>query len=108
KSSTKAQKAFNDYTAYTPVLNSETALSKAQSTAQRLADIQLKETVIDPLVPELKREIKTLSTFVASLRNLEVALRGEYPDVVKLGKTYESLKKIKITARIWLNTKNAA
>src|SRR5205823_14977679 len=64
-------------------------LAQAQQT---LTATRLKEEVVDPLVPDLRREAKALTSLVTALRDALTALRGEIVDVVKLGHAYQALQ----------------
>lgn len=59
---------------------------------EAFAGLRLREEAIEPLAPELRREVKTLASVVAALRDALAALRGEAVDVVKLGRAYATLQ----------------
>lgn len=73
----KAQKVLREYSTQ----NGPLAVENAQDA---FAGLRLKEETIDPLVPELRREVKNLATLVAALRDAAIALRAEPVDVVRL------------------------
>ena len=50
------------------------------------AQLHLKEDTIDPLLPDLRRELKMLAVLVGALKEASVALRSEPVDVVRLDK----------------------
>ncbi len=80
----KTRKALNEYS----VQNSGADISTAQNTFQAL---RLKEDTIDPLLPGLRREIKTLTSLSGALKDAGVALRSEPVDVVKLDGSGDTL-----------------
>ena len=75
-SQNKIQKALKDY-------NAAVDISAAQNA---FAELRLKEDVIDPLLPDLRRELKVVTTIIGALKDTAVALGGEPVDVVKLDK----------------------
>jgi len=81
----KAQKALFDYAANNTGLD----VTGAQETFSQL---RLKETTIDPLLPDLRRELKTLAKVTASLKDASVALRSEPVDVTRLDKAVTVLQ----------------
>ncbi len=78
---------------YAPSSAPSGPLSQAQ---QAFAALRLKDDAVDPLLPELRREAKALTTTVVALKDALVALRGETVDVIRLGKAYSSLDSRKI------------
>jgi hypothetical protein len=78
----KMLKALKDY-------NAALDISIAQNA---FAQSRLKEEVIDPLVPDLRRELKTVTTVIGALKDSSVALRGEPVDVIKLDKGVSLLR----------------
>ena len=78
---------------YAPSSAPSGSLTLAQ---QAFASLRLKDDAVDPLLPELRREAKALTTTVVALKDALVALRGETVDVVRLGKAYSSLDSRKI------------
>lgn len=86
KATTDAQnkilKALKDY-------NAAVDISVAQNA---FAQSRLKEEVIDPLLPDLRRELKTLTTVIGALKDSSVALRSEPVDVIKLDKGVSLLR----------------
>ncbi len=75
----RVQKALSDYGEQ----NSATDVNNLQTT---LVNTRLKETVIDPLLPDLRRELKSVTTMVAALKDVANALHSEPVDVAKLDK----------------------
>ena len=56
------------------------------------AQVRIKEETIDPLLPELRREIKTLAALTGALKESALALRAEPVDVVRLDKALAALQ----------------
>jgi hypothetical protein len=84
---TKTNRTLNDYAAQNSNLN-PAAIEQAQ---QSFGTLRLKDEAIDPLMPDLRREIKALSKQTAALKDALTALRGESVDVIKLGHVYSTL-----------------
>jgi len=82
----KAQKTLRDY-AEIPAMSTD-ALNRAIAT---FASIHLKEEASDPLLPELKREVKSLTHLLSALKEAISALRSDPIDIFKLGKGYQAL-----------------
>jgi hypothetical protein len=78
----KAQKALRDYRANVDVNNAIEAFNRSR----------LKEETVDPLLPDLKRELKTLLGTVNALKEAATALRSEPVDVVQLDKALSVLQ----------------
>ena len=57
---------------------------------------RIKDEAIDPLVPDLRREVKALTAQTAALREASAALQGEATDVVKLGRAIRVLRETKV------------
>jgi hypothetical protein len=87
----KAGRNLNDYAEQngSPQL---TALAQAQQT---FGSLRLKEEAIDPLLPDLRREAKTLTELTSALKDALAGLRGESIDVIKLGRAYTALSGIR-------------
>jgi hypothetical protein len=75
----KAQKVLRDFSAQNGAID----VNAAQ---QAFAGTRLKEEAIDPLLPDLRRDLKTLATLVTALKDAASALRSEPVDVVRLDK----------------------
>jgi hypothetical protein len=88
----KANRTLRDYADQNPNRNNA-AISQAQDV---FGALRLKEEAIDPLLPDLRREVKALTKLVAALRDALAAMRGEIVDVVKLGHSYDALQVAKI------------
>jgi len=86
----KTGRILREYTDQNPVTN---GLAQAQ---QAFGTLRLKEEAIDPLMPELRREAKTLTSLAGALKDALAALRGESVDVVKLGHASAALQGTKI------------
>lgn len=69
------------------------ALGQVQQT---FSSLRIKEEAVDPLLPDLRREVKALAHLAGSLKDALAALRGESVDVVKLGRAYQALQGAKI------------
>jgi hypothetical protein len=77
----KANRAINDYD------GQRNGASSAAFTQAREAvgGLRLREEIVDPLTPELRREAKAITGLTAALRDAATALRTEPVDVVRLG-----------------------
>ena len=73
------------------------AVAEAQ---QAFGALRLKDEVVDPLLPDLRREVKTLASVTTALKDALAALRGESVDVVKLGHAHRALVATMQGARI--------
>jgi hypothetical protein len=81
----KAQKALRDFSAQNTGIDVENAQAA-------FARTRLKEEAIDPLLPDLRREFKSLTTLTAALKDAATALRTEPVDVVRLDKALTALQ----------------
>ena len=54
--------------------------------------LRLRDEAIDPLLPELRRELKQLTVVAAALKDAQVAVRGDAVDVIKLGRAQTALQ----------------
>ena len=81
----KTQKALRDYGEH----DSTVDVSSAQVA---FAQLRLKEETIDPLLPNLRREIKTLTSLIGALKEATNALRSEPVDVAHLDKALAVLQ----------------
>lgn len=88
---TKASRTIKDYADQSP--NNLNGIMNAQQT---FGTLRLREEVVDPLMPDLRREVKALTSLTTSLKDAIAALRGESVDVVKLGHAYAALQATKI------------
>ncbi len=84
----KTQKALADYS----LQNTGADVTRAQEV---FAQLRLKEETIDPLLPDLRREIKSLAALTGALKDAAVALRSEPADVVRLDKAIAQLQTAK-------------
>jgi hypothetical protein len=88
----KASRNLRDYLEQSSNGNG-TGLTEAQEAfAQGLFVQRLRDEVADPLLPDLRREAKTLNGLVNALRDALTALRGESVDVIRLGRAYQALQ----------------
>lgn len=87
----KASRMLRDYGEQHPAALPD-GVAQAQ---QALTNYRLKDEVVDPLVPDLKREAKALGTQLAALKDAAVALRGDVVDVVRLGRAFGVLRSAK-------------
>ncbi len=88
----KASRTLKDYTEQ-HADEQPTGLTNAQ---QAFGASRLKDEAIDPLLPELRREAKALTTLVTAIKEALAGLRGEIVDVVRLGRAYQALQTVKV------------
>src|SRR5437764_897371 len=88
----KANRSLREYADQNANLN-RAELAQAQ---QAFGAARLKDEAIDPLMPDLRREVKALTGLVTALKDAQAALRGEAVDVVKLGHAYKALQESKV------------
>ena len=81
----KVQKTLRDYAAQ----NTDADIGSAQ---EAFAQLGLKENTIDPLLPGLRSELKTLALVISALKDAAAALRSEPVDVVRLDKALAYLQ----------------
>jgi hypothetical protein len=81
----KAQKALRDFSAQNTGIDVENAQAA-------FARTRLKEEAIDPLLPDLRRDLKSLTVLTAALKDAATALRTEPVDVVRLDKAVAALQ----------------
>lgn len=87
----KTLKALRDYAEHDTTVDVQAALDA-------FTRVRVKEEAIDPLTPDLRREIKSLATLVAALKESANALRAEPVDVVRLDKALAALQASKESA----------
>ncbi len=75
----KAQKSLRDFASQNAGLD----VGAAQAA---FAQTRLKEEAVDPLLPDLRRDFKSLAVLTGALRDAGAALRTEPVDVVRLAK----------------------
>src|SRR5262245_31210289 len=85
----KANRMLKDYTDLNPASN---GIAQSQ---QAFGALRLKEEAVDPLMPDLRREVKTLAGLTSALKDAATALRGDVVDVVRLGHAYAALQAVK-------------
>lgn len=84
-SQSRVQKALFDYGEQNAAAN----VTAAQAT---LSETRLKEGVVDPLLPSLRRDLKMLTALTAALRDAGAALQSEPVDVARLDKARLALQ----------------
>ncbi|MBK8046748.1 MAG: hypothetical protein IPK16_06270 [Anaerolineales bacterium] len=80
----KVLRALTDYAA-------QDATVDVRSAQDAFSRLKLKEEVVDPLTPELRRETKALNSLTAALKEATTALRSDPVDVVRLDKALTHL-----------------
>jgi hypothetical protein len=83
----RLQKTLTDYRDQ----NTAVTLNEALMT---FGNLDLKTTLLDPLLPELRRELKMLVTITNGLKDAIAALRSEPVDVARLDKACTSLQSL--------------
>lgn len=81
----KAQRVLRDFPAQGVGID-------VNGTQQAFAQTRLREEAIDPLLPDLRRNIKSLAALTGALKDTAAALRAEPVDVVRLDKALATLK----------------
>lgn len=84
----KSTRALRDYAEQNPASSTDT-IAQAQHT---FSTQRIKDEAVDPLTPDLRREVKRLTATTVALKDALTALRGESVDVVKLGHAYRTLQ----------------
>ena len=69
---------------YAEVGASVADMDKLANAREAFETQRIKDDAVDPLRPELRREVKSLGAMTTALRDAAVSLRGEIVDVVKL------------------------
>lgn len=87
----KAQKALRDLSA----LNSGVSYDGVNSAQEAFSASRLREEGMDPLLPDIRRELKSLATLTGALKDAASALRSEPVDVVRLDKALATLETAK-------------
>lgn len=88
----KTVRALRDYSEQ----NGSSGSSSLIQAQQAFGAQRLKEDAVDPLLPELRREVKALATVTGALKDAVAAQRGESIDVIKLGRACAALQAAKI------------
>jgi hypothetical protein len=83
----KAGRALRDYPEQGA--NGPSALGRSR---EAFGALRLREEAVEPLMPELRRELKSLGALTTALKDTLAALRAESVDVVKLGHAYAALR----------------
>lgn len=81
----KTRKILQDYSSQ----NTGVDVNLAQET---FANLRLKETTVDPLLPDLRRELKMLTALMSALKEAVTALQSEPVDVVRFDKALTGLQ----------------
>ncbi len=89
---TRANRALNDYATQPNQLASDTL----QHTQAYLAELRLKDDIIDPLLPELRREAKALGSLDGALKDALAALHGDSVDIIRLDRAVQTLQTSRI------------
>jgi hypothetical protein len=89
---TKTARVLREYAQQGSSIDADKVIQAQQS----FEALRLKEEAVDPLLPDLKREVKLLTALLVALRDTVSALRGEPVDAVKLSHAYESLQKLNV------------
>jgi hypothetical protein len=84
----KTQKVLADY----GIQNAGVDVSSALDV---FAQLRLKEETIDPLLPDLRRELRSLAALIGALKDAAFALRSEPVDVIRLDKAIAQLQTAK-------------
>lgn len=84
-SQVKATKALREYAEHDTTVD-------VHGAQEAFARVRIKEEAIDPLMPDLRREVKGLAALVAALKDCTTALRAEPVDVVRLDKALAALQ----------------
>ena len=89
----KALKALRDYGEHDTTVD----VQGAQAAFTR---VRVREEAVEPLAPDLRREIKTLAALIAALKDSVTSLRAEPVDVVRLDKALAALQTSKEQAAL--------
>lgn len=89
----KSLKALRDYAEHDTTVD-------VQSAQEAFARVRVREEAIDPLTPDLRREIKNLATLIGALKEGATALRSEPVDVARLDKALTALQSTKEPAAL--------
>src|SRR5437763_14399901 len=88
----KAGRTLSEYAGQGPGLDR----ARLSQTQEAFDSLRLKDDAIDPLLPDLRREVKAITGVLAALREALTALRGDTVDVVALGHAYNALQAAKV------------
>src|SRR5947209_5065410 len=84
----KAQKVLRDLGAQ----NSGITTTGISASQEAFTESRLKEEAVDPLLPDIRRELKSLATLTGALKDAASALRAEPVDVIRLDKALNILQ----------------
>lgn len=87
----KAGRSLREYVEQSPV--SSAAVAQSQ---ESFGVLRLRDDAIDPVLPELRRELKQLAAITVALKDAQTAVRSDVVDVVKLGRAYTALQASRI------------
>jgi prefoldin subunit 5 len=87
----KVQKALRDLA----MLNSGVSPDNLNGAQEAFAAGRLREDAVDPLLPDIRRELKSLATLTGALKDAASSLRTEPVDVVRLDKALATLETAK-------------
>lgn len=79
--------------------NSATPPAALPQAQQFVAGLRLREEALDPLGPDLRREVKALTGLSSAIKDALVALRAEPVDVVRLGRALAALRASRLVDR---------
>ncbi len=95
----KASRALQEYTDQASADGDALAQAR-QRLAPGASSLGLKDEVVDPLLPELRRVVKVLQDAIGALRNAAGALRGDVVDVVQLEHAHRTLQAEGLRSRV--------
>jgi hypothetical protein len=89
----KTSRLLNDYAAQ----KGDSASPALYGAREAFGTLRLRDEAIEPLVLDLRREVKMLTGLTTALKEALAALQGEAVDVVKLGRAYHALQSANAT-----------
>ena len=96
----KASRALQEYAGQTSNADGDVLAQARQRLAPGASSLGLKDEVVDPLMPELRREVKGLQDAITALKNVAAALRSDVVDVVQLEHAYRTLQADGLRSRL--------
>jgi hypothetical protein len=66
----------------------------AQEAQAQLDRMRIKEALVEPILPDLRRELKTLGALATALRDASAALRVEPVDIIRLDRALRALRTV--------------
>lgn len=88
----KATRTLRDYLEQNP----EASGNGVGQALQSFSTLRLKDEAIDPIMPNLRRDVKLLGTLDSALKDALAALRADSVDVIKLGRARSALQSSKV------------